>query len=356
MSDDETEANGQPAAEPSQKSRRRYVWRIVAAAVVVLLGLCLMPNVGEFSWLIEWPGTLLFGWIPYGLQVIWLAASHGTAIALWGIGLGLFISGLHYGARKFSADWQVRQTVAVVTLILAAATAGISLIGVGHQAIWLAHAPQVIDTGKRQFIQHQDSEMDLQSMTIGVVSFAKERDDALPRSTFSKTGRPLHSWMTMLLPHVGRMDLYGRVILEGPWDMNYQDPVFDTPVNAYSRLGAEVERDERGFAVSHYSANSRVIDAHGVKRLEEVQDGMANTILFGEINDQFPAWGRPRNGRDPAIGLNRPGGFSSPYNSGAQFVMGDGSVKHLSRDIDPEVLRALSTPQGNEPASQYKAP
>ncbi|PQO44075.1 hypothetical protein C5Y93_21295 [Blastopirellula marina] len=351
MTSEDMRANDGTIADESP--RRGYVWVIIAIAVVVIFGLCLAPIGG---WLVEAPFTLLFGWVPYAARAIGQIPSHGMSIALWAGGVSAFALGLHLAGRKFAADWQVRQTVSVVTLIFAATTAGICMIGVGHQASWLAHAPKLLEPEGRRHYEQRDSEVDLREIRYGMKTFAEGDAGALPRSTFTKHGRPLHGWMTMMLPQIGRMDLYDWLTLEGPWDMNYQDPVFDTEVSQYARFRSEVSRDERGFAVTHYSANSRVIDADNVKRLEDVADGLGNTILIGDINDQFPAWGRPRNGRDPAIGLNRPGGFGSPYDDGAQFVMGDGSVKHLSQNIDPEVLRALSTPQGNEPPAQYQDP
>jgi hypothetical protein len=85
-------------------------------------------------------------------------------------------------------------------------------------------------------------------------------------------------------------------------------------------------------------------------RWQDITDGMANTLLVGEVNAEFKPWGHPVNWRDPARGINRsPQGFGgTPYASGAQFSMADGSVRFVSERIHPDVLRALSTPAGGE--------
>ena len=104
--------------------------------------------------------------------------------------------------------------------------------------------------------------------------------------------------------------------------------------------------DNEGYGLNHFSANSRVIgnDA-GLKHLH-IKDGAANTILLGEVNADFSPWGRPNNVRDPAAGINRgPGTFGGPPNRrGAYFSMADGSARLIAEDVDPEVLKASSTP------------
>ncbi|MCC9606499.1 DUF1559 domain-containing protein [Blastopirellula sp. JC732] len=351
MSSVETGQGGATSDEsPTSEPDRRYVWWIVTAVVVAILGFCLMPIAGGLAWLIETPFTLLFGWVPYSWRTLHQTSPERITIVGWIISVAIFSFGFHCAGRYFAVKWQVRKTIAVVLLIFAATIAGICLIGVGHQAVWIANAPRWVELESRYYDRH-DADRDLQQIGNSIKDFQLQKN-ALPRSTFTPEGRPLHGWMTMILPQIGRMDLYESVTLFAPWDMNYQSFAFDTEVEEYLRRGDLITRDDRDFAVTHYSANKHVIDSARVKSLADVQDGASNTILLGEINDNFPAWARPRNGRDPAIGLNQRGGFGAPWGSGVYFTMGDGSVRFIPNDVDPEVLRALSTPNGGEPPSK----
>jgi hypothetical protein len=107
----------------------------------------------------------------------------------------------------------------------------------------------------------------------------------------------------------------------------------------------------QGYGLSHYAANARVLGADRPMRPQDITDGLSHTIMAGEVKENFRPWGDPVNWRDPALGLQTsPDGFAGPWSSGiTQFSMMDGSVRIISKDIDPAVLRALATPNGGEP-------
>jgi len=112
--------------------------------------------------------------------------------------------------------------------------------------------------------------------------------------------------------------------------------------------------DEQGYALSHYAANRRVFYDNSRTRIQDVTDGMSNTIMAGEVRENFKPWGHPINWRDPALGINQsPQGFGSPWPGGAQFLLMDGSARFLSDNVDPELLKALSTPAGGEKLPEF---
>jgi hypothetical protein len=108
--------------------------------------------------------------------------------------------------------------------------------------------------------------------------------------------------------------------------------------------------DSDGYGLSHYAANSHVLGANKGMKLDDIKDATANTLLIGEVNAQFKPWGHPVNWRDPAAGVNSsPRGFGgAPGRGRATFVMADASTRFVSEKISPEVLRALTTPNGGE--------
>ena len=106
-------------------------------------------------------------------------------------------------------------------------------------------------------------------------------------------------------------------------------------------------RDRRGFGLNHYAGNSQIFDRQEQFSIDSVRDGMANTLMVGEVNGRFVPWGQPQNSRDPAQGLGTAEGFGGvPGSHGVNFVMLDGSVQFVEDGIDPKVLEAMSTPTG----------
>ena len=86
---------------------------------------------------------------------------------------------------------------------------------------------------------------------------------------------------------------------------------------------------------------------------ENIADGTSNTILAGEAAGNFKPWGNPENRRDPSNGIQAgPDSYGSPGSPGAVFLFCDGSVRYLSKAVNPDVLKAFATPAGGEIITQ----
>ncbi len=125
---------------------------------------------------------------------------------------------------------------------------------------------------------------------------------------------------------------------------------------------------ESGFPVTHYVGVSRLgadagqLDASdrragvfGFQRRvgqSTIGDGAANTIAIFGVAGRLGSWAA---GGDATVRpltkapyVNGPDGFGSGQPDGMLAGMADGSVRFLSKDIDPRVIEQLATINGGE--------
>ena len=299
-----------------------------------------------------------FGWIA-GIGRLINGLSHEPAAVMIGaVALVLspiFLHGfLHRLPISTFQTWRPRQSVAVVGIACSLMIATIGIIMLIHEIYWINHPTQPMSVS---IITHMRTSNHLKGIGRGTHKYCDEHNGTLPSGgTIFENGRPGHGWMTQLLPYIEQESLYGNIDLQKPWDDPVNAAVFQTQAPDVLRTSPwrvpEAEyRDAEGYALTDLAANERVMPFGRSLRLDEITDGISDTILCGEVQENFKPWGSPFNSRDPAIGINTsPDGFGSRrnYKPSVQFAMCDGSVQRVSADIDPQVLRAMATPNDRD--------
>jgi hypothetical protein len=324
---------------------------------VILLIICLVfilpVSALLFGWL-SFPGHIA-GYLTFdrGLCLLGLVALvTATAIAH-----GL-LSGL--ASRRVTdrpeeePRWRFGWTLSGVSMLLFLFTSGVCVVGL----IWMAGRLWSSDrllASQRVVARRSQSSNNLKSIGNAVHNYYDTFDRLPSGGTFNEYGEMHHSWQTALLPYLDFENL--QVDRNLPWDHADQGATFKTQIRQFQNplLPSAPKEDAGGFAMSHYAANSRVVGGAAPWRFEDVSDGTSNTILAGEVNHDFRPWGHPVNWRDPAKGINRPGGFGSAKNSpGTQFLMLDGSVRFVREDIGPDVLKAVATPANGDKTDGWR--
>lgn len=172
------------------------------------------------------------------------------------------------------------------------------------------------------------------------------------------------SWYVALLPYIDEAPLWNQINMKKSWngDDNAVSsetliPSFLNPstgvefVNGYAATsyvgiaglgedGPNLDVDEKGAGMFGYNRATRFRD---------VTDGLSNTFMVGEA-DEVP-WASGRQSIRPFTDkpyIKGRDGFSGNHPGGTQFLLGDGSVRFVSENIDPSVVEALTTIQGGE--------
>lgn len=322
---------------------------------VFLLALAVAVLIAVIVWPLSITLSLVFGWVVFLYRTVPRMTVDGPSVFVAFAALVLFTAGVHGFGRTWRRrqperpPWKLRWSLAVVAVVFQLFAAGISLVGIVHQAGWLLTSPEPAFVQGTLWSNGAGTRNNLKQIALAMHNYHDTYAKGPPGGTFTPDGEMLHSWETYSLPYL----IYSTsdVDFQLPWNHPSNAKYFQCLIPEFlnDSLSAPLF-DEQGFGLSHYAANVHVLGPNRPLRLDEIRDGQANTLLIGEVNAEFKPWGHPVNWRDPARGINRsPHGFGgAPHSGGAYFGMVDGSVRFVGERIDPHVLHALSTPNGGE--------
>ena len=321
---------------------------LLLAASLIVLALVLATEITLYT---------TFGWVPFLWRVVPRMAIDSGSVLVGVLALLLFASGVHWAGRAWTRDltdtetprrWRVRTSLSVLGVVTILFASGTALVGLVHQLVWLRTSGEPVTVPSlHRFSDFGTKTNDLKMISMGLHGYASMHNGQLPPGgTFATDGTMRHSWETHILMDMGYWERIDRNL---PWNASENAPYFRSIVPQF--INPELESlghtDADGFALSHYAANVHVMSADSRILLTDITD-TSNTILIGEVNTAPMAWGHPVNWRDPTLGINRsPQGFGGPpHSGGATFLMADGSVRFVSEKVNPDVIRALSSPRG----------
>lgn len=369
-----TGTQSQPLITPRRKT----------IALLVCLSLFFFVMCLGMFFLLQTLYVLAIGWISYLWRTV-PTLTLSVSGTLWFLcTLALFFGGVHLAARRLyrgtpptespsatttaAANWQLRWSVSLVGMVLVLATSGICLIGMTHQLWWMATNDRGDLLRKRPFslfypvafIEGQTRRVSLNHLKQIGLAMHNYHDTfrQFPiGATVNPVGTPQHGWVARVLPYLDQRDLYQQIDFDQPWTAEVNRQAFEKHLRVLRNPGLDYDfepgeneqLDPSDYKPAHYAANQRLLGVNGGLRLRDIKDGTSQTIMGGEVKEGIRPWGDPLNFRDPARGINQgPETFGGPFGPGANVLLSDGGVRFLSEDIDPAVLKALSTPDGRE--------
>jgi hypothetical protein len=206
---------------------------------------------------------------------------------------------------------------------------------------------------------------------------AGARHTGIRRVNLTEPSLAQYSWLTGLLPFLGHQGLYeqfdfNKSLTEGK---NIQlggtlVPEFLNPADGKQRWrGHPMD----GMALTHFVGISGVEDSRNVVaarlprsdpragvfgydevvRPEEITDGTSHTAMIAGAGALPNPWvfgggATIRGAREPLFEKTSGLGTKGVPGGGTVVVMADGSVRHVSGNIDPRVFKAMATVRGAE--------
>ena len=167
-----------------------------------------------------------------------------------------------------------------------------------------------------------------------------------PACTFDATGKPLHSWRTLILPFLEEKEIYDSIDLNKPWD----DPV---NLKVSTRMPKCYACPAKKTKPDHTYYQAVVTDKSAIQKstshsLKEITDGPGLTLLIFEssIEDAVP-WMEPID-TDWGSQVAKFAKAKMPHPKWLHLLFCNFSFRPLPTDADPYVLEIMSTKADGE--------
>jgi hypothetical protein len=191
---------------------------------------------------------------------------------------------------------------------------------------------------------------------------------SFPDLKFQDDDSPPRSWRVELLPFLDHPAEYKSYDRQTTWNSPQNLPVSKANVNVLV-CPSVPPTDQKDLSGRWYTAYATVIGTNTAfpkgqgRPIKEFTDGTSLTVLAVEACGQQIVWTEPRDIKfsEKSLGVNLPGEklgqspaiWSSYHKRAVNTLLADGSVRALSPDTDPQIVRAILTVNGGEPVSDF---
>ncbi len=199
--------------------------------------------------------------------------------------------------------------------------------------------------------------------------------NAFPAGTVENADLPVEqrlSWMVSILPYLEQAALYNLVNKKEGFESGTNSPIMENRIVTY--MNPSMPARVSMYGETHYvgiagitedgptaKLPSKIAGVFGYDRqtrMSDIQDGTSNTIMVAEsYGGPSGPWGqggaatiRPFT-QQPYI--KGPDGIGGTAGGGGHILLSDGSVRFVSEHIDPKLVEALSTIQGEEVVGEF---
>ena len=169
-----------------------------------------------------------------------------------------------------------------------------------------------------------------------------------PAAITDKNGKPLLSWRVALLPYLEASPLHAKFHLDEPWNSPHNLSLLDLMPNAYRCLSDSTLKPGMTGYQAIIGPDTGFRPDFMPLHFKNFTDELMTTILVGESRHAVP-WTKPEDlPFTMTVSLTGLGSLHGYHDNGFNVLFADGSVKFLKSSINPSVLAALLTRNGNE--------
>ena len=251
-------------------------------------------------------------------------------------------------AHRREADKKRRRAIGLLARVggVAAAVGVLLLIGVAYQQ-WVAPAMQFAKTRR----DVSGSLVNLKRIAAALDAYAAEHGRYPPPMISDAAGTPLLSWRVLILPQLGRDDLYQRFKLDEHYNSPHNASLQDWMPAEFRGVGVPGMSLSIDTPFTLITGEGTLFPVAGPLSPADVTDNPRTTILLTEGNRTVNLWTAPEDltlSRDTNIGIeaNVGVGAGRPYVAPAISVAG--LPLFIPNNMSGQELRGLITPRGGE--------
>lgn len=200
----------------------------------------------------------------------------------------------------------------------------------------------------REAARRAQSTNNLRQLGLALHNYENTYRTFPPAVVTDANGKPLYSGRVLLLPFMEQQALYNAFNKDEAWDSpsnlvlsQSMIPTFKDPSNPNNADG----KTDYLFV----TGQGTVFAPGTTTNLGSITDGTSNTLLMVEIKGSGINWAEPKD-LDISQAMALPPGN---HPGGNIILLGDGSVRFVSKSISPQVVRELATKSGGESVGNY---
>lgn len=171
------------------------------------------------------------------------------------------------------------------------------------------------------------------------------------------------SWLADILPFMDQTPLFQQIDFEKAWDADANQLSTQVMIPVYQNPSQTKTTTDDGTPLTHYvgvagvgekaptlpnnDKSTGIFGYNRVCRFRDVTDGLSNTaMVIDATGESLGPWAQGGKSTVRAFTkkpyINGPDGIGSPHTGGCHVLLGDGSVRFISENIDPELLENLA--------------
>jgi hypothetical protein len=203
----------------------------------------------------------------------------------------------------------------------------------------------------REAAQRANASNNYRSIMLAMLNYETANRRLPAPAIVDKAGKPLLSWRVAILPFLEQQELYQQFHLDEPWDSKHNKQLLARMPEVYGDPSLPPVVAGAGLTTAQLPMGKGTAfrDLATSPKMDAITDGTSNTAAVIEVSrDRAVPWTKPV---DHEFDATKPlDGLGHATRPGQMFFISffDGSVHTFDPSIDPDVIRAVMTPDGGE--------